>query len=65
MLDHLQVNIAGGLDIPLPKTVWVRQTFVKRKIEDVATAVCEQVNRPDIAASLLIDADRCVVEDEV
>jgi len=30
----------------------VRQTFVKRKIEDVATAVSEQVNRPDIAATI-------------
>jgi hypothetical protein len=52
MFDNLQVNIAGGLDIPLPKMARVRQTFVKQKIEDVAAAVSEQVNRPDIAATI-------------
>ena len=32
--------------------VRVRQTFEKRKIENVAAAVSEQVNRPDIAATI-------------
>ncbi|MEM7117382.1 MAG: hypothetical protein AAF614_33430 [Chloroflexota bacterium] len=52
MFDNLQVNIAGGLDIPLPKMARVRQRFVERKIEDVATAVSTQVNRPEIAATI-------------
>jgi hypothetical protein len=44
--------MAVGLDIRLPKMARVRPTFVQRKIEDVATAVTEHVNRPGIAATL-------------
>ena len=52
MFDNLQVNIAGGLEIPLPKMAAVQQTFPKRMIEDVAAAVAGQMNRPEIAATI-------------
>ena len=40
--DRIEVNIAGGLDIPLPKMVPVRVTFDAPKLERIDQTVAEQ-----------------------
>ena len=40
--DRIEVNIAGGLDIPLPRMVHVRQKFKMSKLDSVTKAVAEQ-----------------------
>lgn len=52
MLDDIQINIAGGLDIPLPKMVKVRQHFEAHRIDDVEAAVTTELARPEIAACI-------------
>ena len=37
--DKIEVNIAGGLDFPLPPMVRVHQKFDAARLSDVAAAV--------------------------
>jgi hypothetical protein len=46
--DRIEVNIAGGLDVELPKMVKVRQLFASQKLDSVAASVMEQFKSPDI-----------------
>ena len=46
--DRIEVNIAGGLDVELPRMIRVRQKFETPRIEDVAAAVAEQFSNPAI-----------------
>jgi hypothetical protein len=46
--DRIEVNIAGGLDIPLPRMVHVRQKFQTPKLDSVTKAVAEQFKRPEV-----------------
>ncbi|HWQ40347.1 MAG TPA: lactate racemase domain-containing protein [Burkholderiales bacterium] len=46
--DRIEVNIAGGLDIPLPRMVHVRQKFKTPKLDSVTRAVVEQFQRPEV-----------------
>lgn len=46
--DRIETNIAGGLDIPLPRMVNVRQKFKTITLESVTNAVAEQLKRPEI-----------------
>ena len=46
MLDDLQINIAGGLEFPLPRMARVRQIFEDHALADVPGAVAEQLQRP-------------------
>jgi Lactate racemase N-terminal domain len=46
--DRIEVNIAGGLDIPMPKMVHVRQKFATRKLDSVTSAVADQFKRPEV-----------------
>ena len=46
--DRIEVNIAGGLDVELPRMVRVRQKFKTPTLEDVSGAVAEQFDNPDI-----------------
>ncbi|MBW2060529.1 MAG: DUF2088 domain-containing protein [Deltaproteobacteria bacterium] len=46
--DQIEVNIAGGLDIPLPQMVKVRVNFEAPRIENVVQAVVEQFKREEI-----------------
>lgn len=46
--DRIEVNIAGGLDVELPRMVRVRQKFKTPTLEDVAGAVTAQFDNPDI-----------------
>ncbi len=50
--DRIEVNIAGGLDIALPRMVHVRQKFATPRIDDVAGAVAAQFQRPEVRAKI-------------
>ena len=52
MFDNLKVNIAGGLDIPLPRMAKIRQNFESHKIDDVAAAVSAELDEPAISARI-------------
>jgi hypothetical protein len=46
--DHIEVNIAGGLDVELPKMIRVRQKFKTPTVDDIAGTVAAQFANPDI-----------------
>ena len=46
--DRIEVNIAGGLDIPLPKMVPIKVTFDSPKLDSIDQAVAEQFKNPEI-----------------
>ncbi|HZP92202.1 MAG TPA: hypothetical protein VFB20_04880 [Burkholderiales bacterium] len=46
--DRIEVNIAGGLDISLPRMVHVRQKFRTPKVDSVTRVVVEQFKRPEV-----------------
>ena len=46
--DRIHVNIAGGLDIPLPKMVSARVTFESPVLEDIEQTVSEQFKQSEI-----------------
>jgi len=46
--DRIEVNIAGGLDIPLPRMIHVRQKFDLTKLDSVSKTIVEQFKRPDV-----------------
>ena len=39
--DRIEVNIAGGLDIPLPRMVHIRQKFKSPELANVSQAVAD------------------------
>lgn len=52
MFDTLKVNIAGGLDFPMPEMRKVRQTFERQAIDDVEQAVIAECDKPQIAQKI-------------
>lgn len=50
--ERIDVNIAGGLEVPLPRMVHVRQKFAMSRIDNVSQAVSEQFLRPDVRARI-------------
>jgi len=50
--NRIEVNIAGGLDVPLPRMVCVRQKFFMPRVVDVTQAVAEQFKRPEIRTKI-------------
>jgi hypothetical protein len=48
--DRIEVNIAGGLDIPLPPMARVRQKFDPTRLEDIAGAIRAEFARPEVRA---------------
>ncbi|HUJ74889.1 MAG TPA: lactate racemase domain-containing protein [bacterium] len=50
--DHIETNISGGLDIPLPRMVNVRQKFDTVRLDSVTRAVAEQFQRPEVRAKV-------------
>jgi hypothetical protein len=50
--DRIEVNIAGGLDIALPRMVHVRQKFQTKKLDSVTRTVVEQFKRPEVRAKV-------------
>ena len=43
--DRIEVNIAGGLDIPLPRMTHVRQRFATPKVASVGQTIAEQFSQ--------------------
>ncbi|MEO8629310.1 MAG: hypothetical protein ABI612_14595 [Betaproteobacteria bacterium] len=50
--DRIEVNIAGGLDIPLPRMVHIRQKFATPKVASVQQTVVDQFKRPEVRAKV-------------
>jgi hypothetical protein len=50
--DKIEVNIAGGLDIPLPRMIHVRQKFETPRVTDIAGTVATQFQRPEVRAKV-------------
>lgn len=50
--DKIEVNIAGGLDFPLPPMARVRQKFDAAKLDDIAGAIRREFQRPEIRAKV-------------
>ena len=50
--DKIVTNIAGGLDVPMPRMVHVRQRFATPRIANVGKAVVEQFLRPEVRATV-------------
>jgi acyl-CoA synthetase (AMP-forming)/AMP-acid ligase II len=48
--DRIEVNIAGGLDIELPRMVDVRQNFDAVHLGDIAATVGNEFQRPEVRA---------------
>jgi hypothetical protein len=46
--DKIDVNIAGGLDIALPKMVTVRQQFESPRVGDIAAVIASEFEKPEI-----------------
>jgi len=46
--DRIEVNIAGGLDVPLPKMANVRQKFEATRLPDIPAAIAAQFQRPAV-----------------
>ena len=52
MIDRIDVNIAGGLDIPLPRMVPVRQKVRTTRVDNIPETVADQFRKPEIAAKI-------------
>ena len=50
--DHIEVNLAGGLDVPLPRMVPVQVSFDTAHIEDITAAVVSEMQKPEIRAKV-------------
>jgi hypothetical protein len=46
--ERIETNIAGGLDVPMPRMVNVRQKFQTVRLDSVTRAVAEQFQRPEV-----------------
>mgnify|MGYP000259329001 CR=1 FL=1 len=50
--DRIVVNIAGGLDVPLPRMVDVRQKFDGVHLGDLPATVSREFQRPEVRAQV-------------
>src|SRR5258706_12730150 len=48
--DRIEVNIAGGLDVALPRMVNVRQKFDGTHFGDIPATVAREFQRPEVRA---------------
>ena len=48
--DQIEVNIAGGLNFPLPPMASVRQKFNPKKLDDIAGAIRREFTHPEVRA---------------
>jgi len=46
--DRIEVNIAGGLNVPLPRMATVRQRFEAQRLSNVAATIEREFQRPEI-----------------
>ncbi len=50
--DHIDVQIAGGLDVALPRMVNVRQKFEADRLSDIPGAIAREFQRPEIRSTV-------------
>jgi hypothetical protein len=50
--QRIEVNIAGGLDVPLPRMANVRQKFEAVRLPDIDAAVSAQFKRPEVRSRI-------------
>jgi hypothetical protein len=50
--DRIEVNIAGGLNVPLPRMVNVRQKFDGTHLGDIPATVAREFQRPEVRAQV-------------
>lgn len=50
--DQIEVNIAGGLDITLPKMVTVCQKFASPRVGDIASVIASEFEKPEIRSKV-------------
>ena len=50
--DRIEVNIAGGLNFPLPSMASVRQKFDPKKLDDIVGAIRREFTRPEVRARI-------------
>ncbi len=50
--DRIEVNIAGGLDIALPRMVHIRQKFKTTRVGNVSQVVADQFKRPEVRSTV-------------
>jgi hypothetical protein len=50
--SRIDVNIAGGLDVALPKMVTVRQKFEPTRLTDIPAAIAREFQRPEVRSRI-------------
>lgn len=50
--DRIEVNIAGGLDVPLPRMVDVRQKFDAVHLGDISGTITREFQKPEVRARI-------------
>lgn len=50
--DRIEVNIAGGLDVPLPRMVTVRQKFDAVHLGDIPGTIAREFQKPEVRARI-------------
>lgn len=50
--DRIEVNIAGGLDVPLPRMVGVRQKFDAAHLGDIPGTIAKEFAKPEVRARI-------------
>ncbi len=58
--NRIDVEIAGGLNIPMPRMVYVRQKFEATRLGDIEGAVRAQFQRPEIQSTVKAGQDIAV-----
>ena len=51
--SQIDVNVAGGLDISLPKMANVRQKFEATRLHEISTAVASEFRRPELSGRIM------------
>ena len=51
--DQVQVQIAGGLEITMPRMVNVRQKFEAARLHDIGGVIAREFQRPEIRSRVL------------
>ncbi|MCW5621141.1 MAG: DUF2088 domain-containing protein [Burkholderiales bacterium] len=46
--DHINAQIAGGLDFPLPRMLNVRQKFHAQRLHDIPATIAREFQRPEV-----------------
>ena len=52
--DRIEVNIAGGLDVPLPRMVDVRQKFDAVHLGDISGTIAREFQKPEVRARIKV-----------